>query len=148
MVTLGVRTLMQIYGCSRPIVTAATGHAVALGAFMLLASDYRFGCAGDFKIGLNETAIGLKLPLFGIELATARLSPRRLSEAAVMAQLYAPDEAVEVGFLDAVAAPEDLRDAVIAKAQEYAKLDAEAFAANKLAFRGAAIDRVLSGLEA
>ena len=42
LVTLGVKTIMRIYGFPLPVVTAATGHAVALGGFFLLASDYRF----------------------------------------------------------------------------------------------------------
>ena len=42
-----------------PIIAACTGHAVAKGAFVLLASDYRVGIQGKFKIGLNEVAIGM-----------------------------------------------------------------------------------------
>jgi enoyl-CoA hydratase len=143
LVTAGVRTLMRFYGLPIPLVTAATGHAVALGAFTLLASDYRFGAAGDFKIGLNETAIGLTFPAFGLELAEARLSRRYLAQATLLAHLYAPAEAVAAGFLDEVLAPEVLRDAAVAKATELTKLHPEAFANSKQAQRGMAIARVL-----
>ncbi len=148
MVTLGVRTLMRLYGHPQPLVTAATGHAVALGAFILLASDYRIGVMGDFKIGLNETAIGLTLPRFGIELAEARLSPRFVTQAAVMAQLYTPLEAAEVGFIDEVVAPDHVREAAVDKARELAGLHAGAYAANKNGFRGNLIARVLDALPA
>jgi enoyl-CoA hydratase len=148
MINLGVRTMMRLYGLSIPLVAVATGHAVALGAFILLASDYRFGCAGDFKVGLNETAIGLTFPAFGIELAQARLSPRFLTQSAISARLFSPDEAVEVGFLDAVVAAERLRDDAVRHAHEMSALDAHAFNVTKQAFRGAAIERVLSGLAA
>ena len=143
---LGVRTLMRLYGHPQPLVTAATGHAVALGAFMLLASDYRLGVAGDFKIGLNETAIGLTLPSFGIELAEARLSRRHLTQAAINAQLYAPPQAIDVGFLDETVEPEVIRTRAIEKAQQLTKLDAVAFAATKRGFRAALIARVLASL--
>ena len=129
-----------------PLVTAATGHAVALGAFILLTSDYRFGAAGNFKLGLNETAIGLALPAFGLELAEARLSRRHLTQATLLARLYAPLAAVDVGFLDEVVPGDSLRAAAVAKASELAKLDAAAFAASKQGQRGAAIARVLSTL--
>lgn len=148
LVTLGVRTMMRLYGHPQPLVVGATGHAVALGAFMLLTGDYRYGVAGDFRIGLNETAIGLDLPQFGIELAQARLSPRFLSEAAICAELYSPLDAIEVGFLDEVAAPDHVREAAIERARAMLELDGRAFAANKRAFRGAAIDRVMSALAA
>ena len=144
---LGVRTLMRIYGHPQPVVIAATGHAVALGAFMLLAGDHRIGTAGEFRIGLNETAIGLNLPLFGIELARARLSPHHLTQAAIMARLYAPDEAVEAGFLDEVLAADAVRTAAIEKAQIWSALHTDALAYNKTAFRGDAIARVLATLE-
>ena len=144
--TLGVQTLMRLYGLPLPLVTAATGHAVALGAFILLTSDYRFGAAGNFKLGLNETAIGLALPAFGLELAEARLSRRHLTQATLLARLYAPLAAVDVGFLDEVVPGDSLRAAAIAKASELAKLDAAAFAASKQGQRGAAIARVLSTL--
>jgi len=146
LLTLGVRTLMRLYGLPLPLVTAATGHAVALGAFILLTSDYRFGTAGDFKIGLNETAIGLTLPAFGLELAEARLSRRHLTQATLLARLYAPAAAVDVGFLDEVVTGDALRTAAVVKAAELAKLDVAAFAASKHGQRGAAIARVLNAL--
>ncbi len=147
LLNLGMRTLMRLYGHPQPLVTAATGHAVALGALLLLASDYRFGIAGEFKIGLNETTIGLSLPAFGVELAQARLSRRHLTQATLLARLYAPSQAVDVGFLDEVVTGDDLRLAAMAKARELAALDATAFAATKQGFRGAAIARVLAAVK-
>ena len=51
-----------------PIIAACTGHAVAKGAFVLLASDYRIGIQGKFKIGLNEVAIGMTMHQAGTTL--------------------------------------------------------------------------------
>jgi enoyl-CoA hydratase len=147
LITLGVRTLMRLYGHPQPVVIGATGHAVALGAFMLLAGDYRVGTAGDYRVGLNETAIGLHLPPFGIQLARARLPPQHLTQAAIMARLYAPDEAIEAGFLDEVVVADAVRTTAIAKAQAWSTLHAEALAYNKAAFRDDAIARVLAALE-
>ena len=148
LVQLGVRTITALFTHPQPVIVAVTGHAVALGAFMTLTGDYRIGTAGDYRIGLNETAIGLELPVFGIELARARLTPRHLTEAAILARLYSPPEAVEVGFLDDVVSSDGIAHVAFEKARELAALDAGAFAANKLAFRAAIGERMLDGLEA
>lgn len=148
LVTLGVKTIMRIYGFPLPVVTAATGHAVALGGFFLLASDYRFGVSGEFKIGLNETAIGLNLPKFGIELAKARLSPCYLTDATILAELYSPEDAIKVGFLDSVAEPSDVNAQALEIAVKYSAYERKVFEHNKLAFRSAMIDSVLQDLDA
>lgn len=102
LVRCGVRMLMKLFGHEQPLVVGTAGHAVALGAFLLLSADYRIGVDGNFKIGLNETAIGLTLPAFGVELARARLSPLYLSRSAIVAELFEPKKAIEAGFLDQV----------------------------------------------
>jgi enoyl-CoA hydratase/carnithine racemase len=45
-----------------PIVAAITGHAPAGGAVLSIMSDYRVMADGAFKIGLNETQVGLAVP--------------------------------------------------------------------------------------
>ena len=55
MVKSGFRLLMKVFTFPRPIVAACSGHAIALGAFLLCSCDYRLGVKGDFKIGANET---------------------------------------------------------------------------------------------
>ena len=49
---------------------AATGHGLALGAIMLLAGDVRVGpnaSGSKARFGLNEVAIGMTLPMIGLE---------------------------------------------------------------------------------
>ena len=86
----GTRLMMRLYGLPQPLVIAAPGHAIALGAFCLLTADYRVGVDGAFNIGLNETAIGMSLPPFGLMLAKERLSKRYLARAAIGATLFGP----------------------------------------------------------
>lgn len=140
----GVRTLMRLYGHPQPLVVAATGHALALGALVLLAGDFRIGCNGDFKIGLNETAIGFDLPRFAIEMVQARLSPRHVTEAAINARMYSPEMAVEAGFLDALVDPDTIEAAAFDKVCAMTALDAAAFASTKSGFRAPLIERVLA----
>lgn len=62
MLKLGVKMLYNLFTHPQPVVMACTGHALAGGAFMLLTGNTRIGTKGDFKIGLNEVAIGMSLP--------------------------------------------------------------------------------------
>ena len=105
-----------------PIVIAASGHALAMGGMLLLSADYRIGIEGNFKIGLNEVAIGMTLPYFGVVLAQFRLSSAHLNRAVMQAEVYDPLAAVDAGFLDEVVAPEALMERAIAKAEQLAGL--------------------------
>ena len=129
----GARLFLRMFSHPQPLIGACTGHAIAAGAFMLLCCDTRIGIAGDFKLGLNETAIGMILPVFGLELAAARLSKRHLNSAVIQAKLFNPEEAVDAGFLDLVVAEEELKQHSIDAAAQLAQYPAEAYAGNKLA---------------
>lgn len=142
----GARLMMRLYGLPLPLVVAAPGHAIALGAFCLLTGDYRIGIEGDFRIGLNETAIGMSLPPFGLMLAKERLSKRHLAAAAIGATLFGPSEARDAGFLDEVVAAEHLPEAARAAADRLVALDGASYAAVKNALRGESIAAVLKGL--
>jgi len=110
-----------------PVLLAVTGHALAMGALMVLSADYRIGVKGNFKIGLNEVAIKMTLPWFGVELARARLSKRHFNAAVNLAQIYDPDGAVDAGYLDEAieeAAFETRVDGVI---HNFQTLDPESF---------------------
>ena len=143
----GTRLMMRLYGLPQPLVIAAPGHAIALGAFCLLTADYRVGVDGAFNIGLNETAIGMSLPSFGLMLAKERLSKRYLARAAIGATLFGPGEAKDAGFLDEAVAAEDLRETALAAARRLAELDGAAYAAVKDGLRSEAIAAVLAGLD-
>lgn len=144
----GARAAMRLYGADVPVVAACTGHALAYGAILLLASDLRIGADVDAAIGLNEVAIGLTLPAFGVELARDRLSPRHLTRAVGLATVYPPAGAVEAGFLDEVVPAADLEQTALDRARALAgALDPAAFARTRRNVRGAVIDRVLATLD-
>ncbi len=147
LVQRGGRLLHRLYAYPKPLVAAATGHAVALGALILLAADTRIGARGDYKLGLNETAIGLPLPVFGLELARARLRPEQLTAAVIQARLYDPDSAAEVGYLDAVADEAEVVDSAIAVARQLAELPTDAYRATKLSLRDATLDTIARSLD-
>ena len=146
MVDAGARLLLKGYLFPKPIVIACSGHAIAAGALMTLTGDFRVGVAGAFRLGLNETAIGLPLPVFGQELARDRLDKRTLTNAVINATLYSPEEARVAGFLDQVVAEERLLGEALDVAERLKQLDPAAFRAIKTQLRGDTGDRIRQSL--
>ncbi|MEM1153773.1 MAG: crotonase/enoyl-CoA hydratase family protein [Pseudomonadota bacterium] len=122
----GSQLSLRLLSFPTPIILAVSGHALAMGALTLLSADYRIGIHGTYKIGLNEVAIGMTLPYFGIVLARERLAHNHFVEAVSLAKLYDAAGAVGVGYLDEVVSEEDLMARAIAKAEEFAELDPQA----------------------
>ena len=104
----GADMAARLMGFETPVVLAVSGHALAMGAFLCLSADYRIGIRGDFKIGLNEVAIGMTVPWFGLELARARLARHHFNMAVGLARIHDPETAVAAGFLDEVVDPDAL----------------------------------------
>ena len=116
-----------------PVIVSCTGHALAGGALLLLSADYRIGRNGTYRLGLNETRIGLALPGFAVTLATHRLERRFLTAATMFAEVVPPERAVDMGYLDE-SVDDPLRRAC-SLAQELASLPQEAFAITKRRIR-------------
>lgn len=138
----GMELLKRLYLSPQPIILAVTGHAVAMGALLTLTADWRIGVTGDFRIGLNETSIGLPLPVAGLELARDRLAPTALQRATINAEQFSPADAVAVGYLDKAVEVSDFDSAVIEAASKLGALDPTAFAETKRRVRQGTITRI------
>jgi enoyl-CoA hydratase len=146
LVASGAELCLRLLEFPKPVVAACTGHALAAGILVVACCDYRIGARGAFKLGLNEVAIGLPLPHFAREIARERVSKRHLERAVVHAEIYAPEGAVDAGYLDALAEADALHDAAIQHAVRLSRLDASAFAHTKRALRADAVSRIRDGL--
>ncbi|MEY4513340.1 MAG: hypothetical protein RLZZ450_5462 [Pseudomonadota bacterium] len=144
----GGELVYRILSFPKPVLIACTGHAIAQGAFILLAGDVRIGVSGDRKIGLNEVALGLTIPFYGIEVARQRLTPAWFNHACVTAALYDPETARTAGFLDQLVAPDELAAATALEAKRLASLNAGAHAAVKLRVRKTALMAMRAGIDA
>lgn len=132
-----------------PVVIGCTGHAIAMGAFLLLSADYRIGAAGQFKIQANETAIGMTLPSAAVEITRHRLAPAHFQRALILAERYAPDEiAIEAGWLDGVAPAANVVAVAQAKGAELAGLNLATMKANKLRVRDPLLKALRAAIEA
>src|SRR5260370_8218891 len=79
-----------------------------MGAFLIMASDHRIAAEGNYRIGMNEVAIGLTVPRFAIEIARQRLTPAYFSRVVMTSEMFAPAEAVTAGFFDRVVPAREL----------------------------------------
>lgn len=147
LVRAGGSLFMRLYGLRLPVIAACTGHALAGGALLLLVSDARIGAAGPFKLGLNEVAIGIPLPILVRRLAEDRLDARRRVEATLLAGVYDPVAARKVGYLDEVVSDEDLLTRALERARELGRLPPRAFATSKASIRRATIDEIEAALD-
>jgi len=118
-----------------PVVVACTGHAIAMGVFLLLSGDYRVGADGPYKLVANEVAIGMTLPRAAIEILRQRVAPAHFNRAAILAEIYTPSNGVEAGFLDRVVEPSQVLAVSREMALAFSKLDIAAHAATKRRLR-------------
>ncbi|NCF43553.1 MAG: crotonase/enoyl-CoA hydratase family protein [Proteobacteria bacterium] len=146
LVDRGAALLLRVFSFPMPVVAASAGHAIAAGALLMLAADTRIGAAGEAKYGLNETAIGMSLPPFGLQIGLCRISKRHQTEAMIQATLYDPEAAKDAGFLDAVVPAEALAQEALAAATALAELPTAAYATMKLDVRRQYIDIIAASL--
>lgn len=116
---------------SRPTVIECTGHAVAMGLFLLLSADYRIGPQAPIRLVANEVAIGLTMPKTAVEIMRQRLHPSYLLRATLLAEQFDINEAVQGGLLDKVVAPDALHETALATAEAFAALHAGAHLGSK-----------------
>ena len=139
MVRAGFELAERVLSFPMPVVIACTGHAIAMGVFLLLSGDYRVGAAGPYKLMANEVAIGLTMPRAAVEILRQRLAPACFNRAVTIAEPFSPDNAVEAGFLDRVVAAGELKTVALGAASAMSALDMGAHAKSKLRARGKAL---------
>jgi enoyl-CoA hydratase len=146
MVTAGARLVERMLVYPYPVLTVCTGHAYPAGAFLMLAADVRLGVAGAFRIGLNETAIGMTVPRFAVELARHRLTPPGFARITTAA-MFSPEEAVQLGYLDRVLPAAALDAAAFEEAQRLRALDMPSYVGTKARVNERVIADVRAGIE-
>jgi enoyl-CoA hydratase len=114
----------------KPTVAAITGYALGAGLALALAADWRV--SGDnVKFGATEILAGLT-PGGG---ATARLArvagASRAKELVFSGRFFDAEEALALGLIDEMVAPDDVYDAAAAWARRFLDGPAQALAAAK-----------------
>jgi enoyl-CoA hydratase len=128
----GRQAILAILRHPAPVITVCEGHAYPMGAFLMLAADHAIGVEGDFVCGMNESMIGMALPIYPMILGAARLSPKG-RKAVATGELFNRQAAREVGYFDSLVAPDELETTVAAALARLKQVNLGAFNANKSA---------------
>jgi len=148
MFRMGFELGYRLLSFPTPVVVACTGHAIAMGVFLVLAADYRLGADGPFRIGANEVAIGLTMPHFGVEMCRQRLTPAHFNRAVIFSEMFSPTDAVPAGFLDRVVPAAELQNEAQKFATATTKLNMSIHAASKLRLRDQTLKAVRAAIQA
>jgi enoyl-CoA hydratase len=138
MLSAGAALSERLLSFPTPVVIACSGHAIAMGLFVLLCGDHRIGVADDaIVLRANEVAIGMTLPRFAVEVCRQRLTPACFNLAMINAEPFSGERAVLAGVLDQLVPAAGVLAAAQLKARELSKLDMAAHFATKLRCREA-----------
>jgi 3,2-trans-enoyl-CoA isomerase len=114
-----------------PVIAAVTGHSPAGGAVLAIQCDRRVMAQGEFRIGLNEVRVGLPMPPVIHRVACRLVGPRVAERLCVGGELVLAEEALRIGLVDELAAPERVVDRAVEIAQELVALPPETMAATR-----------------
>lgn len=138
----GARLLLNILEHPHPVITVCEAHAYPMGAFILLASDLRIGARGDYRIGLNEVAIGIAVPDFALALVQSRVPANLAPGVAGLGRMLSPQEALAAGFLDVLVEPQHVSSTVESAIAEFRSVNHAAHASTKRRLRAETIRRI------
>jgi len=126
----------------KPTIARVAGHAIAGGAVLALACDYRLGCDGDWKVGTNEVAIGASYPKAAIEIVKLRVTHAQAAELTLGAEIYPARQAVRLGVIHELLPALDFEEIVARRAERLASFPREAYAHTKAALIAEALARI------
>ena len=107
-----------------------------------LRCDYRLGLEGEYKIGLNEVAIGASFPLVAFEIVALRLNHARASELLLGAAIYPVGQAIRLGVVDELLSSERFESTVLRRAARMGAFPRDAYAHTKARLLEAPLARI------
>jgi enoyl-CoA hydratase len=113
-----VEGFVAIFRFGKPVVAAVNGHAIAGGAILVSACDYRIMSGG--RIGVTELRVGVPFPVAAMEILQFALGGTKARAAIIDGETYDPTHAAQLGLIDAVANDADLLERAIANARTLA----------------------------
>jgi enoyl-CoA hydratase/carnithine racemase len=101
------RGIAVIHGCSKPVIAAVNGAAFGLGLDMAMACDFIVAAQGA-KMSMSFLKRGLVSDGGGMYFLPRRVGLSRAKELILSGRVVEPDEALAIGLVDRVVAPEAL----------------------------------------
>jgi len=143
----GFKLLARVFSFPRPVVVACSGHAIALGAFLLCCGDYRVGVKGEYIVQANEVRNNMSIPTPILEISKSRISKAHWYRAILNAEAYNIEDSIEAGYLDEVVEATNLSNRAMEVANDLATLDHPHYKMTKELDQKATLDKILSSIQ-
>jgi enoyl-CoA hydratase/carnithine racemase len=115
------RVLKKMAEFPVPIFAAIGGHNPAAGTVFAIFCDRRIAAKGDFKMGLNEVAVGLALPKVIFDAYRLLLGQLEAERLAVVGAMMTSDEALACGLVDELCDPDEVVTTALARIRQMLK---------------------------
>ena len=123
--------IFALWTVPKPTIAEIGGHAIAGGAILALAFDFRITREGTHRIGLNETSFGIAFPREALEIARASLPHEKVVRLMLEAETFVAADAKKEGFVHEVVEPEQLAERCLTLARKLAEYPPAGYAHNK-----------------
>src|SRR5688572_26701038 len=90
--------IRELFELTVPVVAAANGHAIAGGALIVLAADYRIMADGEGRIGIPELLVGVPFPAVALEVVRFAVASDRVQSLVYTGKTLLPQEALQAGL--------------------------------------------------
>ena len=114
----------------KPVVAAVTGYALGGGCELALTADFRV-CGDNAKLGQPEILLGIIPGAGGTQRLPRLVGPSRAKDLVFSGRFVGADEALAIGLVDKVVAPDDVYTAAVELVSRYATGPAFALRAAK-----------------
>ena len=114
----------------KPVVAAVTGYALGGGCELALTADFRV-CGDNAKLGQPEILLGIIPGAGGTQRLPRLVGPARAKDLVFSGRFVGADEALRIGLVDKVVAPDDVYAAAVEMVRQYANGPAFALRAAK-----------------
>jgi enoyl-CoA hydratase len=129
----------------KPTVAAVTGYALGGGCELALTADFRV-CGENAKLGQPEILLGIIPGAGGTQRLARLIGPARAKDLVFSGRFVGAEEALAIGLVDRVVAPDDVYSAAVEMASRYVNGPALALRAAKAAIDGGLDGDLASGL--
>jgi enoyl-CoA hydratase len=129
----------------KPTVAAVTGYALGGGCELALTADFRV-CGDNAKLGQPEILLGIIPGAGGTQRLARLVGPARAKDIVFSGRFVDAQEALAIGLVDKVVAPDDVYTAAVEMASRYVNGPALALRAAKAAIDGGLDGDLASGL--
>jgi enoyl-CoA hydratase len=136
------RAFDAAFAFPKPLVAAVNGHAIAGGAVLAAAADFRLVADGEGRMGLTEILLGVPFPVSVLEIVRYACAGPALPELLYHGRTYPPRDAHARHLADEVVPAAEVLSRARALAEELARRPRAAFEQTKISLRADALRRL------